>query len=341
MWLSPCAGHSGRVLCMCVTRESQYLVTGSEDTSVIVWDLHTLAIKIKILYGADDIKFGIGIQPPLTFDVCLRSEHIAPVLCVAAVVSRSLVISGGEDSAVILTSLLDGAPKLSKIASYYVEYKFPGIQRPRAARVECARAASGVVVSFRLGASVSLHFKITFLISCKCQQLRRRPPRPAPARPPRRKYNDSTFTTAVLHSLETQYTRIYRVIGGARSRLGAPHPPGAPRPAPRARDSPFRYKELAISPKALDCVNHETLIRKLHHYGVTSRALDLLASYLTNTVKVDDNDMRPSGYVVRMGVPQGSIIVLHSLMPVETEIGIGKRNTYTEHWPWRTAYVTK
>lgn len=43
------AGHSGRILCMCVTRESQYLVTGSEDTSVIVWDLHTLAVKIKML----------------------------------------------------------------------------------------------------------------------------------------------------------------------------------------------------------------------------------------------------------------------------------------------------
>ncbi|XP_045764510.1 protein qui-1 isoform X1 [Maniola jurtina] len=78
-------GHSGRILCMCVTRESQYLLTGSEDTSVIVWDLHTLAVKTKIL------------------------EHIAPVLCVAAIVNRSLVISGGEDSAVIVTSLVDGA----------------------------------------------------------------------------------------------------------------------------------------------------------------------------------------------------------------------------------------
>lgn len=42
--------------------------------------------------------------------VCIViSEHIAPVLCVAATVSRSLVISGGEDSAVIVTSLVDGA----------------------------------------------------------------------------------------------------------------------------------------------------------------------------------------------------------------------------------------
>ncbi|XP_063361352.1 protein qui-1 [Cydia amplana] len=78
-------GHSGRILCMCVTRESQYLLTGSEDTSVIVWDLHTLAVKAKM------------------------TEHIAPVLCVAAVVNRSLVISGGEDSAVIVASLVDGS----------------------------------------------------------------------------------------------------------------------------------------------------------------------------------------------------------------------------------------
>ncbi|GBP78675.1 hypothetical protein EVAR_45564_1 [Eumeta japonica] len=37
--------------------------------------------------------------------------------------------------------------------------------------------------------------------------------------------------------------------------------------------------------KVFDCVNHETLIRKLHHYGVTGRALDLLASYLINRVQ--------------------------------------------------------
>ncbi|GBP91399.1 hypothetical protein EVAR_67288_1 [Eumeta japonica] len=45
---------------------------------------------------------------------------------------------------------------------------------------------------------------------------------------------------------------------------------------------------------AFDCVNHETLILKLHHYGVTSRALDLLASYLTNRIqKVDVNNGDP------------------------------------------------
>ncbi|GBP47256.1 RNA-directed DNA polymerase from mobile element jockey [Eumeta japonica] len=58
--------------------------------------------------------------------------------------------------------------------------------------------------------------------------------------------------------------------------------------------------------KAFNCVNHGTLIRKLHHYGVTNLALDLLASYLTNRVqKVDVNNMRSSGFV-RMGVLERS-----------------------------------
>ncbi|GBP46064.1 hypothetical protein EVAR_41417_1 [Eumeta japonica] len=55
--------------------------------------------------------------------------------------------------------------------------------------------------------------------------------------------------------------------------------------------------------KTFDYVNHETLIRKLHPYGVTGRILNLLASYLTNSVQKVDMNMRSSGFVVRMGVP--------------------------------------
>ncbi|GBP77403.1 Probable RNA-directed DNA polymerase from transposon BS [Eumeta japonica] len=61
--------------------------------------------------------------------------------------------------------------------------------------------------------------------------------------------------------------------------------------------------------QTFDCVNHEILIRKLHHYGVTGRALDLLALYFTNRVQKIDN-MRSSGSGVCMGVPQGSILGL-------------------------------
>lgn len=49
-------------------------------------------------------------------------EHIAPVLCVAAIVNRSLVISGGEDSAVIVTSLVDGALVIVYVAVWTQVY---------------------------------------------------------------------------------------------------------------------------------------------------------------------------------------------------------------------------
>jgi len=61
--------------------------------------------------------------------------------------------------------------------------------------------------------------------------------------------------------------------------------------------------------KAFDCVHHETLIRKLHHYGIRNKALELLTSYLCNRIqKVDINGLQSSGARVSMGVPQGSIL---------------------------------
>ncbi|CAK1578767.1 unnamed protein product [Parnassius mnemosyne] len=61
--------------------------------------------------------------------------------------------------------------------------------------------------------------------------------------------------------------------------------------------------------KAFDCVHHDTLIRKLQHYGVKNLALKLITSYLSNrTQKVVINGKCSSGSVVSMGVPQGSIL---------------------------------
>ncbi|GBP43667.1 Probable RNA-directed DNA polymerase from transposon BS [Eumeta japonica] len=61
--------------------------------------------------------------------------------------------------------------------------------------------------------------------------------------------------------------------------------------------------------KAFDCVHHDTLIRKLHHYGVTGRSLGLLESYLSDRIqRVDTNGKRSSGSAVNMGVPQGSVL---------------------------------
>ncbi|KAJ8723159.1 hypothetical protein PYW08_003071 [Mythimna loreyi] len=61
--------------------------------------------------------------------------------------------------------------------------------------------------------------------------------------------------------------------------------------------------------KAFDCVNHKTLIRKLHHYGIRNSSLDLLTSYLSDRIqRVDINGQRSHGSVITMGVPQGSIL---------------------------------
>ena len=61
--------------------------------------------------------------------------------------------------------------------------------------------------------------------------------------------------------------------------------------------------------KAFDCVDHNTLIRKLHYYGIRGRAGDLIYSYLCNRQqKVSINGVTSSGSLVRMGRPQGSIL---------------------------------
>ncbi|CAH2088799.1 unnamed protein product [Euphydryas editha] len=61
--------------------------------------------------------------------------------------------------------------------------------------------------------------------------------------------------------------------------------------------------------KAFDCVQHQTLIRKLHHYGIQGTALDFVTSYLSGrTQSVVINDKRSPGSLVTMGVPQGSIL---------------------------------
>ncbi|GBP41961.1 Probable RNA-directed DNA polymerase from transposon BS [Eumeta japonica] len=61
--------------------------------------------------------------------------------------------------------------------------------------------------------------------------------------------------------------------------------------------------------KAFDCVHRDTLIRKLHHYGVTGRSIALLDSYLRGKIqKIDVNGEGSLGIIVNMGVPQGSVL---------------------------------
>ncbi|ENN76779.1 hypothetical protein YQE_06620, partial [Dendroctonus ponderosae] len=69
---------------MAVTKQSQFLLTGSDDISIIVWDLKGLNMKLKIL------------------------EHIAPVLCITSALNNAVIITGGEDSSIIISSLATG-----------------------------------------------------------------------------------------------------------------------------------------------------------------------------------------------------------------------------------------
>lgn len=77
-------GHSNPISCLAVTQQSQYLLTGSEDTTIIVWDMQELSLKRRIC------------------------EHIAPVLTLTPALNNSVIVSGGEDSRIIATSLLTG-----------------------------------------------------------------------------------------------------------------------------------------------------------------------------------------------------------------------------------------
>ncbi|XP_058061583.1 protein qui-1 [Anopheles bellator] len=81
-------GHTGPVTYMKV--QSQYLVTASEDTSVIVWDMKTLAIKLRL------------------------REHIAPALCATLALDNKYFISGSDDSSIIV-ALFDGGKFVTKI----------------------------------------------------------------------------------------------------------------------------------------------------------------------------------------------------------------------------------
>ena len=61
--------------------------------------------------------------------------------------------------------------------------------------------------------------------------------------------------------------------------------------------------------KAFDTVNHEILISKLDHYGVSGVSNNLMKSYLSNrTQRTEINGTLSDEGIIRHGVPQGSVL---------------------------------
>ena len=61
--------------------------------------------------------------------------------------------------------------------------------------------------------------------------------------------------------------------------------------------------------KALDTLNHEIILHKLHHYGIKGKANELICSYLSNRnqyVKYKNENSEMLNITTR--VPQGTII---------------------------------
>ena len=61
--------------------------------------------------------------------------------------------------------------------------------------------------------------------------------------------------------------------------------------------------------KAFDSVSHEILLRKIHHYGIRGKPLELFRSYLNSRKQyVKLNGIKSSLIEIKFGVPQGSIL---------------------------------
>ena len=61
--------------------------------------------------------------------------------------------------------------------------------------------------------------------------------------------------------------------------------------------------------KAFDTINHQILLKELHHYGIRGNAHNWFASYLLNQQQYSEyGDAKSSSQILRHGVPQGLIL---------------------------------
>ena len=61
--------------------------------------------------------------------------------------------------------------------------------------------------------------------------------------------------------------------------------------------------------KAFDTVDHNILLHKLQHYGISGEVLSMISSYLSNRHQcVEFMNIKSILQTITMGVPQGSIL---------------------------------
>jgi len=94
---------------------------------------------------------------------------------------------------------------------------------------------------------------------------------------------------------------------------------------------------------AFDCVNHELLITKLHHYGVRGNALLWIKSYLNNrkqSVKVNNSVQSPYTSITA-GIPQGSILGPFLYLVFANDLPVATRNSKLIAYADDTTSITK